>query len=113
MGDPVPRAAAAIKEVHAATEAVEKAMVDYRRGGSVSAVNRANDRLAKAHYRHYIVEAGRMVGLGRNAAYAAAAAGKIPVMEFGALKIVPKLQWLRQIGADDAAVAARPSKATA
>ena len=51
-----------------------------------------------------IPEAGAMIGLGRNAAYEAAIAGKIPVMQFGALKIVPKGPWLRQIGAkDDAA----------
>jgi hypothetical protein len=42
-----------------------------------------------------------MIGLGRNAAYEAAKAGKIPVLEIGALKIVPRGPWLKQIGADE------------
>jgi hypothetical protein len=51
-----------------------------------------------------IPEAGAMVGLGRNASYEAAKAGKIPVLEFGRnIKIVPRAAWLRQIGAEDAA----------
>jgi hypothetical protein len=40
-----------------------------------------------------------MIGLGRNSSYSAAAAGQIPVLEFGGLKIVPKAVWLKQIGA--------------
>jgi hypothetical protein len=44
-----------------------------------------------------------MIGLGRNASYAAAADGRIPVLKIGALKIVPRGTWLKQIGADDAA----------
>jgi hypothetical protein len=44
-----------------------------------------------------------MIGLGRNASYEAAKEGKIPVLEIGALKIVPRGPWLKQIGADDAA----------
>jgi hypothetical protein len=50
-----------------------------------------------------IPEAGKMIGLGKNASYDAAKAGKIPVLEFGGQKIVPRRPWLRQIGADDAA----------
>jgi hypothetical protein len=60
MGDPEPRAAAACREIQAATEQVEKAMVDYRKGGSVQAVNRANDRLAKAHRAAYDISSGRI-----------------------------------------------------
>jgi hypothetical protein len=41
--------------------------------------------------------------LGKNAAYDAAKAGKIPVMVFGGQKIVPRLEWLKRIGATDAA----------
>ncbi|MGE3992293.1 helix-turn-helix domain-containing protein, partial [Pseudorhodoplanes sp.] len=37
-----------------------------------------------------IPEAGRMLGLSRNAAYAAAARGEIPIIEIGRLKKVPK-----------------------
>ena len=60
MGDPVPRAAAAAKEVQAATEEVERATLAYRKGGSASAVNKANDRLAKAHRHLYDCESGRL-----------------------------------------------------
>ena len=44
-----------------------------------------------------------MIGLGKNASYDAARAGKIPVLIFGGQKIVPRGPWLKQIGADDAA----------
>lgn len=50
-----------------------------------------------------IPEAGAMIGLGRNASYEAAKKQQIPVIEIGALKIVPRLAWLKKIGADDAA----------
>ena len=50
-----------------------------------------------------IVEAGKMIGLGKNASYDAVKAGKIPVLIFGDQKIVPRGTWLKQIGADDAA----------
>jgi hypothetical protein len=47
-----------------------------------------------------VPEAGAMIGLGRNASYDAVKAGKIPVLEFGSRKIVPRGPWLKQIGAD-------------
>ena len=51
-----------------------------------------------------VPEAGAMIGLGRNASYDAAKEGRIPVLKIGALKIVPRGPWLKQIGAaDDAA----------
>jgi hypothetical protein len=50
-----------------------------------------------------IVEAGKMIGLGKNAAYDAAKAGKIPVLIFGGQKIVPRAKWLAMIGVTDAA----------
>jgi hypothetical protein len=43
-----------------------------------------------------------MIGLGRNASYAAANDGRIPIIRVGALKIVPRAVWLKQLGADDA-----------
>ena len=43
-----------------------------------------------------------MIGTGRNSSYEAAKRGKIPTLEFGALKIVPRIPWLKQIGAEDA-----------
>jgi hypothetical protein len=49
-----------------------------------------------------IPEAGAMIGLGRNSSYEAAKRGEIPTLEFGALKIVPRIPWLKQIGAEDA-----------
>jgi hypothetical protein len=48
-----------------------------------------------------IPEAGAMIGLSRNAAYEAAKRGEIPFMEFGALKIVPRVPWMKRIGAAD------------
>ena len=48
-----------------------------------------------------VPEAGAMIGLGRNSAYEAAKRGEIPVMEFGALRIVPRGVWLKKIGAAD------------
>ncbi len=45
-----------------------------------------------------VPEAGAMVGLGRNASYEAARKGQIPVLEFGSLKIVPRIPWLRKLG---------------
>jgi hypothetical protein len=50
-----------------------------------------------------IPDAGKMIGLGKNASYDATKAGKIPVMEFGKQRIVPRVEWLRKIGAGDAA----------
>ena len=47
-----------------------------------------------------IPAAGAMIGLSRSAAYQAAKRGEIPVLEIGALKIVPRVKWLRQIGVD-------------
>jgi len=41
-----------------------------------------------------------MIGLGRNASYEAAKAGQIPVIEFGSLKIVPRILWLRKLGVE-------------
>jgi hypothetical protein len=40
-----------------------------------------------------------MIGLGRSASYEAAKKGEIPTLEMGSLKIVPRLPWLKQIGA--------------
>ncbi|MGL3108897.1 helix-turn-helix domain-containing protein [Bradyrhizobium sp. BR 1432] len=44
-----------------------------------------------------VPEAGRMVGLTRNAAYAAAQRGEIPTLRFGGLLRVPIAAWLRKI----------------
>jgi hypothetical protein len=60
-------------------------------------------KLSRGPHGLSIPEAGAMVGLSRAAAYAAAAEGRIPVMRFGVLKIVPRAKWLQMIGATDAA----------
>jgi excisionase family DNA binding protein len=39
-----------------------------------------------------VVEAGKMLGLGRSAAYAAAARGEIPTLRFGRKIVVPLAQ---------------------
>jgi hypothetical protein len=57
----------------------------------------------RGRYGLSIPAAGKLVGLGKNASYDAARAGQIPVLEFGKQKIVPRLEWLKKIGATDAA----------
>ena len=48
-----------------------------------------------------VVEAGKMLGLGRSAAYAAAARGEIPTLKFGRKIVVPIAQ-LEQLLRGDA-----------
>ena len=45
-----------------------------------------------------IPEAGRLLGLGRNAAYAAAQRGEIPTLRIGRLLLVPKIPFHRMLG---------------
>jgi hypothetical protein len=45
-----------------------------------------------------IPTAGAMAGLGRNASYAAAARGEMPLIKFGKLKKVLATPWLRMLG---------------
>ena len=59
--------------------------------------------ISRGPYGLSVPEAGKLIGLGKNAAYAAAASGQIPVLQIGGRKIVPRGTWLKQIGADDAA----------
>jgi excisionase family DNA binding protein len=47
-----------------------------------------------------IPEAGRLLGLGRNAAYAAAKRGDIPTIRMGRLLRVPKAPFHRLVGAE-------------
>lgn len=52
-----------------------------------------------------VPEAGKMVNLGKNAAYAAAKAGQIPTVRFGRKLRVPKARFLKMLhegGADQA-----------
>ena len=51
---------------------------------------------SRGEYGLSVPEAGAMIGLGRNASYEAAKRGEIPTLEIGALKIVPRIPWLKQ-----------------
>ncbi len=44
-----------------------------------------------------VPEAGRLLGLGRNAAYEAAARGEIPTIKIGKLLKVPKIAFERML----------------
>ncbi|MCC5948111.1 MAG: helix-turn-helix domain-containing protein [Nitriliruptoraceae bacterium] len=48
-----------------------------------------------------VAEAGAVLGLSRNAAYAAVKAGEIPSLTFGRRVVVPVPALLRMLGADD------------
>jgi hypothetical protein len=67
-------------------------------------IRRATKAAAEAERLTYDVpEAGRLLGLSRNGAYAAAKAGLIPVLNVGGRKLVPKAalhQMLAAAGAD-------------
>jgi excisionase family DNA binding protein len=45
-----------------------------------------------------VPEAGRLLGLGRNAAYDAAKRGDIPTIRIGRLLLVPKIPFHRMLG---------------
>ena len=47
-----------------------------------------------------IPEAGRLLGLSRNSAYAAALRGDIPTLEIGRRRLVPKIPFHRLLGID-------------
>jgi excisionase family DNA binding protein len=44
-----------------------------------------------------VLEAGKQLGLGKNAAYAAAARGEIPVLKFGSRLRVPVIAFERML----------------
>jgi excisionase family DNA binding protein len=48
-----------------------------------------------------VPEAGRLLGLGRNAAYDAAKRGDIPTLRIGRLLLVPKIAFHRMLGMTD------------
>lgn len=52
-----------------------------------------------------VPEAGRMLGLGRDAAYAAAERGEIPAITVGRRKVVPTHALLRLVGWPDDLIA--------
>jgi hypothetical protein len=60
MAENEPRMHELSAEFDRATKAVESAMINYRKGGPLSAVNKANDRLADCHLRLREVSGGRI-----------------------------------------------------
>ena len=64
---------------------------------------RKSKPISRGPYGLSVPEAGKMIGLGKNASYEAAKNKQIPVLQIGGRKIVPRGTWLKQIGADDAA----------
>jgi hypothetical protein len=62
----------------------------------------AKRRKSLAEVTFSVPAAGAMAGLTRNGAYAAARRGEIPTIPFGNLLRVPRLPWLKKIGAIEA-----------
>lgn len=54
-----------------------------------------NDNPTNQRLTYSIPEAGKRAGLGRNAAYAAARRGEIPIIRFGSKMRVPAAKWDR------------------
>ena len=67
---------------------------------------RMNQKLVHRHIRqaerlvYTVPEAGRLLGLSRNAAYEAAKRGDIPTLRIGRLLLVPKGPFHKMVGAD-------------
>jgi excisionase family DNA binding protein len=59
--------------------------------------NQHNDRLT-----YDVPEAGRLLGLGRNAAYEAAKTGELPVIKIGSRLLVPKIALDRLLKGESA-----------
>jgi len=57
---------------------------------------KANDQADRLVYS--VPEAGRLLGLSRNAAYEAAKRGEIPTLRIGRLLLVPKIPFHRMVG---------------
>lgn len=55
----------------------------------------SNDSLTNQSLTYSIPEAGKRAGLGRNAAYAAARRGEIPIIRLGSKMRVPAARWDR------------------
>ena len=56
---------------------------------------------AEAPHTYSVLEAGRLLGLGRNAAYEAARRREIPVLRFGRKLRVPRVALERLLAGDD------------
>lgn len=63
----------------------------------------SNDNLTNQPLTYSIPEAGKRAGLGRNAAYAAARRGEIPIIRFGSKMRVPAAKWDRLLNEGQAA----------
>jgi excisionase family DNA binding protein len=73
---------------------------------SETSVARNRERLV-----YTVPEAGRLLGLGRNAAYDAAKRGDIPTLRVGRLLLVPKTPFHRMLGMTDT-VTSTPTEMT-
>jgi excisionase family DNA binding protein len=60
-------------------------------------------RLAPERETLSVVEAGRRLGLGKDAAYRAARSGELPVLRIGRRLLVPKARFERLLAGEDAA----------
>lgn len=61
----------------------------------------ANDETKGAELTLSVPDAGKLVSLGKNAAYAAARAGEIPTLRFGRKIRVPKAKFLKLLSEGD------------
>jgi len=59
---------------------------------------KARSRQQAERLTYSVPQAGRLLGLGRNAAYAAAQRGDIPTLRIGRLLLVPKIPFHRMVG---------------
>lgn len=67
---------------------------------SKTAQKKPSQPRSRGPWGYSIPEAGAMIGLGRDASYQAAKKGQIPTVDMGHLKIVPRIPWLRILGAE-------------
>ena len=74
-------------------------MEQYKPSGYVMGKRRTASELMVGKPETYSVpEAGRMVGLGKNASYDAARRGELPVLRFGRILRVPRAALERMLG---------------
>jgi excisionase family DNA binding protein len=71
------------------------------RKGSSRGLHGRSERLT-----YTIPEAGRLLGLSRNAAYGAAKRGDIPILQIGRRRLVPKILFHRMLGINATAITA-------
>jgi len=78
-------------------ETIDAQVTGKKVGAAGRPAGRRNDAQAEDCLTYTVPQAGRLLGIGRNAAYEAAATGKIPVVKIGKLLRVPKLALQRML----------------